>query len=234
MKFSMTAVLAAIAYLGPATTATMTATKATTTTLSHRRGLKTSKGSKRGKFKLLAVQKGQGCYIAEVEIGVYTLVITKMNRDTIQFQERPGRGASTISTGDFTEEFSMYFPVDDLPNTAITFADSNENEDQGTLIVKLSNPSPFNNGTGMKYTVEQSPSQSDVVSLEQSVVENDGDPVDNSCSLFIDGYGNIGAPLQSEEDMLPASFFITDSPQDQEQEPEPSDWLPSSNEGKKK
>ena len=189
MKFSMTAVLAAIAYLGPVTMATMTATKATTTTSSHRRGLKTSKGSKRGKFQLLAVQKGQGCYIAEVEIGVYNLVITKMNRDTILFQERPGRRASTIATSDFTEEFSTNFPVDDFPNTAITFADSNKNEeDQGTLIVKLSDPVPFNNGTGMKYTVEQSPSQSDIVSLEKSVVKNTDDSVDNSCSLFIDSY----------------------------------------------
>ena len=195
MKFSMTAVLAAIAYLGPVTMATMTATKATTTTSSHRRGLKTSKGSKRGKFQLLAVQKGQGCYIAEVEIGVYNLVITKMNRDTILFQERPGRRASTIATSDFTEEFSTNFPVDDLPNTAITFADSNENEDQGTLIVKLSDPVPFNNDTGIKYTVEQSPSQSDVVSLEQSVVKNNNDSVDNSCSLFIDGFkGNLCYP----------------------------------------
>ena len=184
----MTAVLAATLYLGTATTATKT-TKATTNSPWHPRGLKQKKGSKRGKYPLLAVQKGQGCYITEVELNVYTLVITKMHRDTIQFQERPGRRASTISTGDFTKDFSKFFLPDDFPNTAITFADSNKNEeDQGTLIVKLSDPVPFNNGTGMKYTVEQSPSQSDIVSLEKSVVKNTDDSVDNSCSLFIDGH----------------------------------------------
>ena len=78
----------------------MTSTEAATTP-SHRRGLKNSKGSKNdgGKFKLLAVQQGQGCYIAEVELGVYDLFITEMNQDTIQFQKRPGCRAATISIG---------------------------------------------------------------------------------------------------------------------------------------
>ena len=92
--------LAATSYLATATTATMTTTEAATTP-SHRCGLKNSKGSKNdgGKFKLLAVQQGQGCYIAEVELGVYNLSITEMNQDTIQFQKRPGYRAATISIG---------------------------------------------------------------------------------------------------------------------------------------
>ena len=79
----------------------------------------------------------------------------------------------------------------DLLNTAISFGPSNE---QGNaLIVQLSDPSPFNNGTGMKYTVKQSQSQSGVVSLEESSVKNNGDLMDNSCSLFIDGLVPSGA-----------------------------------------
>ena len=194
MKFSITAVLAATSYLGTATTATRTITTTTTTaeaatTPSQRRGLKSSKGSRNNngtKAKLLALQKGLGCYITEVELDVYNLVIREMNPETIQFQERPGRGASTISTANFTTEFSSIFPFDNLPNTAISFGQSNK---QGrTLIVQLSNPSPFNHGTGMKYTVKQSPSQDAVVSLEESVVKNNNGLVNNSCSLFIDGY----------------------------------------------
>ena len=194
MKFSIMAVLAATSYLGTATTATMTTSTTTTTeaatTPSHRRGLKSSKGSKNNdttKVKLLAVQKGRGCSITEVELDVYNLFIMEMNPETIQFQERPGRGASTISTGNFTQDFSSIFPFDNLPNTAISFGPSNEQEGS-TLIVQLSNPRPFNNGTGMKYTVKQSPSQAAVVSLEGSVVKNNNGLVDNSCSLFIDGF----------------------------------------------
>ena len=116
-----------------------------------------------------------------------------MNRDTIQFQERPGRQASIISTGNFTQEFSTNFPLNDLPNAAISFGQSNE---QGrTLIVQLSNPSPFYDGTGMKYTVKQSPSQAAVKSLADIAaadnnddVDNDGFVSDSSCSLFIDTY----------------------------------------------
>ena len=172
MKFSngsiTAAILAATSYLGTATTATK-----------HKKRSK----SDGGKFiKLLAVQKGRGCSITKGELDVYSLVIRDMYQDTILFQERPGRRASTVSTGNFTQEFSTFFPLDDLPNAAIVFGPSNE---QGrTLIVQLSNPNTFNNGTGMKYTVKQSQSQSGVVSLE-----NNGDLMDNSCSLFIDGIG---------------------------------------------
>ena len=196
MKFSMMAVLAATSSLGTATTATMTTTTTTTTEAAttpshHRRGLKRSKGSKNNdttKVKLLAVQKGRSCYITEVEVEVYNLFILEMNPATILFQERPGRGAATIPTGNFTTEFSSIFPLDNLPNTAISFGPSNEQEGR-TLIVQLSNPTPFNSGTGLTYTVKQSQSQAAVVSLEESVMKNNNGLVDNSCSLFIDGIG---------------------------------------------
>ena len=180
MKFSNGSITVVIL---AATWVTMTTTTEAAT--SRRRGLKNSKANNGNKIKLLAVQKGQGCSIYQVESDVYTLSIADMDPVTIQFQERPGRQASTISTGNFTQEFSTNFPLNDLPNAAISFGPSNE---QGnTLIVQLSNPSPFNDDTGMKYTVKQSQSQSSVVSLE-----NNGDLLDNSCSLFIDGIGPSG------------------------------------------
>ena len=67
MKFSNGSIniLAATSFLATATTATLTEK----TTPSHRRGLKISKGStKDNKIKLLAVQKGEGCFITEVEL----------------------------------------------------------------------------------------------------------------------------------------------------------------------
>ena len=183
MRFSNSsitaAILAATWYLGTATN--------TATTPSPRRGLKNSKANNWNKFKLLAVQKGQGCYIEELQLGVYTLSITELNPETILFQERPGRQASTISTGAFTQDFSTNFPFDDFPNTAISFVQSNG--EGSTLIVQLSNPtSTFNDGIGMQYTVKQSPSQSDVVSIEGFVNNDDDSFVDNSCSLFIDKF----------------------------------------------
>ena len=192
MKFSNGSIniLAATSFLATATTATLTEK----TTPSHRRGLKISKGStKDKKIKLLAVQKGEGCFITEVELDVYNLVIKEMNQDTIQFQERPGRGASTISTAEFTNDFSGIFPLDDLPNAAISFGQSQQqqdskNEEQGTLIVQLSNPTAYNNGTGLKYTLKQSQSQAAVGSLQESIVKNIDGFVNNSCSLFIDFY----------------------------------------------
>ena len=64
----------------------------------------------------------------------------------------------------------MFFPLDNLPNTAISFGQSNK---QGsTLILQVSNPSTFNTGMGMKYTVKQSQSQSAVVFLQESGVSN--------------------------------------------------------------
>ena len=185
MRFSNGSITAAIL---AATAATLTSTTEAATTPSPRRGLKHDKGSKHDgkKIKVLAVQKGQGCYLAELGLGVYTLFITEMNPETILFQERPGRQAFTIPTSAFTQDFSKNFPLDDLPNAAISFVES---DGQGnTLIVQLSNPtSTFNDGMGMQYTVKQSPSQSDVVPLEGFVNNDDDSYVDNSCSLFIDG-----------------------------------------------
>ena len=189
MKFSNGSITVVIL---AATWVTMTTTTEAAT--SRRRGLKNSKANNGNKIKLLAVQKGQGCSIYQVESDVYTLSIADMDPVTIQFQERPGRQASTISTGNFTQEFSTNFPLNDLPNAAISFGQSNE---QGsTLIVQLSNPTPFDNGhnaLGMKYTVKQSPSQAAVVLLaaiaaadNNDDVDNNDDYVGNSCSLFID------------------------------------------------
>ena len=193
MKFSngSITILAATSFLATATTATMIEK----TTPSHRRGLKTSKAgsTKDKKIKLLAVQKGEGCHITELDSGVYNLVIKEMNQDTIQFQERPGRGASTISTTEFTNDFSSIFPLGDLPNAAISFGQSQQQQDSknnehGTLIVQLSNPTAYNNGTGLKYTLKQSQSQAAVGSLQESIVKNTDGFVNNSCSLFIDYY----------------------------------------------
>ena len=188
MKFSNGSVTAVIL---AATWVMMTTTTEAAT--SRRRGLKNSKANNGNKFKLLAVQKGKGCYIYYGgESDVYTLSITDMEQETIQFQERPGRQASIISTGNFTQEFSTNFPLNDLPNAAISF------QQGSTLIVQLSNPTPFDNGgsaLGMKYTVKQSPSQAAVKSLADIAaavnnddVDNDGFVSDSSCSLFIDTY----------------------------------------------
>lgn len=85
MKFSngsiTAAILAATSYLGTATTATK-----------HKKGSK----SEGGKFiKLLAVQKGRGCSITEVEVDVYPGYYGHVSR----YNPVPGTtGSSSIHT----------------------------------------------------------------------------------------------------------------------------------------
>ena len=58
-------------------------------------------------------------------------------------------------------------------------------------------------GEGMAYTVAQSPSQADVLSLE-ALYEGQGTSSDNSCSIFIDALSLGGFTL--DEDKVKAAM----------------------------
>lgn len=186
-KLTVAAFLATASILGTFTTAATP----------RRRGLKQGKASKNA-AKMLGVQNGVDCSIEEVKdtgkSGVYYLIISKMNQDTIQFEERPGRAASIIPTANFTNAFSATF-LSSEPNTAITIHQKNsggpasaaDGQQEATIIVQLSNPIAINNGKGLQYTFEQSESQAGVGSLE-AFVKVAGDGTNNGCSLFIDGW----------------------------------------------
>ena len=202
-KLTVAAFLATASIVGTLTTA------ATTTATPRHRGLKNSKASTNNSnndaaaaaAKMLAVQNGVDCFIQDVkdtgEPGVYSLIISKMHPDTIQFEERPGRAASIIPTADFTKAFSAIF-VSSKPNAAITIqqkssgepASATDGQQEATLIGQLSKPVAINNGNymGLQYTFEQSESQAGVGSLK-AFVNATGDGTNNSCSLFIDNYG---------------------------------------------
>ena len=150
---------------------------------------------------MLAVQNGVDCFIQDVKDtgkpGVYSLIISKVNPDTIQFEERPGRAASIIPTANFTKAFSAIF-VSSKPNAAITIqrtsssgepASATDGQQEATLIGQLSKPVTFNNEnyTVLQYTFEQSKSQAGVGSLEE-FAKVTGDGTKNACSLFIDTF----------------------------------------------
>ena len=221
-KLTVAAFLATASIVGTFTTATATP---------RRRELKQGKASKNDSnndataaAKMLAIQNGVDCFIKEVKDtgkpAVYYLIISKMNQDTIQFEERPGRAASIIPTATFTNAFPVTFWSSE-PNTAITIhqkssggpASAADGQQEATIIAQLSNPIAINNGNymGLQYTFEQSESQAGVGSLE-AFVKVAGDGTNNGCSLFIDSFsssqGVVLETVSSQEPTIDAEITI--------------------------
>jgi len=142
----------------------------------------------------LGVQDGRICSIEKDAKGTYTLRAT-LGNETVLFLERPNRGATTVSTRTFVDNFEKVF-ASSSPNVAITFtgdkasssssSSSSSASLDGPLIVILSRPSiigGLDDGSStldVEYTMEQSASQSTVATMEQFV------DASGSCSIFID------------------------------------------------
>ena len=136
---------------------------------------------------VLAAQTGTECFLTPTQLnGVYTLVVNNINPVTTLFDERPQRQAGTLSTATFTANFATTFGADP-PNAAVTILGETGHHST-LLIVTLSNPSMSLEGGGITYTVAQSSSQADVLSLESLYDERQGPSSDNSCSIFIDDF----------------------------------------------
>ena len=123
----------------------------------------------------LGVQAGRDCSITQqASTGIYTLSAT-VGKEMVLFAERPERTARTVPTRAFVEQFDQLFATSP-PNAAVTLAGDNN----GPLIVVLSQPR-FVGDSILEYTITQSESQRDVVSIEQFL-----DMSGVSCSIFID------------------------------------------------
>ena len=143
----------------------------------------------------LFLQAGTTCTMAQHANGSYTLRAT-IGKDMVAFTERPQRLASNVATHKFVKSFEKLF-ASSQPNAAITFADNH-----GPLIVVLSQPKIEKRTTTsllgeeegdsttdfvIEYAMEQSESQSAVVSMEQFL------DMSGSCSIFIDSITDGGA-----------------------------------------
>ena len=132
---------------------------------------------------VLAAQTGHACFLTPTQsTGVYYLVVNDIHPVTTLFERRL---VATLSTANFTAGF---FGTDQ-PNAAVTIW-TNETRislaHQDIFIATLSDPfmTDTSYGSGISYTVSQSPSQADVLSLDsfyerQAIVEN-------GCSIFLD------------------------------------------------
>ena len=123
------------------------------------------------------------------ETGLNYLEVNHIHPVTTLFDERPLRQARTVSTENFTAKLDAIFGAD-LLNAAVTIWTKETQIRLGfysTLIVTLSDPKMTlqSYGEGIEYTMAQSPSQADVLSLE-ALYEGQGTSSDNSCSIFID------------------------------------------------
>ena len=140
-----------------------------------------------GPARELAVQDGVDCSILQhASSGEYRL-LASVGTETVLFAERPIRTAQTVPTQAFVKKFEELFASSN-PNAAITFADNT-----GPLIVVLSRPkiavkSSEGSTVRIEYTMTQSDSQGDVVSIEQFVEMSGGS---GSCSLFIDSIREV-------------------------------------------
>ena len=136
---------------------------------------------------VLAAQTGTECFLtlgSDPYSGLYNLVVNKINPVTTFFEERPGRRAGTTSTDKFRWDFAANFGADP-PNAAVTLTDETGHHNNTVFIVILTDLRTERGG-GITYTVAQSPSQEGVLSLDS--VYKGITSVDNSCSIFIDGY----------------------------------------------
>ena len=139
----------------------------------------------------LGIQDGRVCSIEKKAEGTYTLRAT-LGNETVLFLERPDRGAGTVSTQTFVDNFDKAF-ASSSPNVAITFtgnpepssSSSSSSSMDGPLIAILSRPRIIGGLDGsstldVEYLMEQSESQSTVATIDQFL------DASGSCSIFID------------------------------------------------
>ena len=114
----------------------------------------------------------------------YKLVTDTISEDTYVFSDRPYRVEGTVPTTDFSAAWNDMFQSSN-PNVGMTLV-SDEQVAVGPLVVEFSEPDYQDNGQ-LAYTIEQSPNQDGVLSIESIFDGRSPNSVSfESCCFFID------------------------------------------------
>lgn len=108
--------------------------------------------------------------------GAGTLSLTGVDADTVWFQDRPGRDAGRMTTGDFVDGWDAAGFGDDPPNAALEI--STPSGTSASHVLELSNPRWDEAATTLMYDVEVAADGTEVLPAEF-----------DAASLFIDDGG---------------------------------------------
>jgi hypothetical protein len=104
--------------------------------------------------EFLSIQNAKSGSLSQINETVYTLVLSNVANNTIQFSDRPNRIVESVSTTDFVGNWSTgtnSFAADE-PNDALIVEDIESGELE-TAIIESFNPSYDTNTNTLTYTI---------------------------------------------------------------------------------